>query len=104
MVFNKIFIMGKVGRDPQLKLTDEGEHICYLAVSTEETIKEQNVITWYQVILLGNQAKKAKISLNKGSNVFVEGRLRLQQMKDKQGNPHNVLEISANNFYSLNSL
>lgn len=103
MSFNKMFIMGKLGRDPQLKLSKEGSPICYLAVSTYEIIKDKKTTTWYQVILLGNQAEQAQKSLTKGSNIYVEGRLRPQQMKDKEGNFYIVLEIFGTSFRPLDS-
>jgi single-strand DNA-binding protein len=104
MSFNKMFIMGTIGREPQLKFNEKGDPLCYLAVSTNETIKEQKITTWYQVILFGYQAEQAKKSLTKGSNIYVEGRLRPQQIKDKQGEPHTVLEISGTAFRCLDTL
>ncbi|KAF0249371.1 MAG: single-strand DNA-binding protein [bacterium] len=94
-------IMGKVGRDPQVKLSENGYPICYLAVATSETIKEQKLTTWYQVILWGYQAEQAEKILTKGSNVYIEGCLHLQEMKDKEGKLHNVLEISCKDFRCL---
>lgn len=103
MSFNKMFIMGKVGRDPQLKFNNEGSPICYLAVSTYEIIKDKKTTTWYQVILLGSQAEQAQKSLAKGSIIYVEGRLRPQEMQDKEGKLYIVLEIFGTSFRSLDS-
>ena len=96
-----MFIMGKVGREPQIKLSENGYPICYLAVATHEIVKEQKLVTWYQVILHGYKAEEAEKTLTKGSNVYVEGHLHLQEMKDKEGKLHNVLEISCKDFRCL---
>lgn len=95
--------MGTVGREPQLTFNEKGDPLCYLAVSINETIKEQETTTWYQVILFGNQAEQARNKLTKGSNVYIEGRLRPQQIKDKQGEVHTVLEVAGNTFHCLDS-
>lgn len=101
MSFNKIFIMGQVGQEPQLKESSNGLAVCYLSVATNEFIKEEKVATWYQVILFGAKAELAKKQLTKGSKVYVEGQLRPQQIDDKKGKSHTVLEIKCSDFHAL---
>jgi len=104
MSFNKIFIIGHVGREPRIEATAKGSFICYLAVATDQVIKKEKITTWYQVVLLGSQAERAKHQLTKGAKIYVEGRLRPQQMKDKEGKVRTVLEITADEFCSLTSI
>lgn len=93
--------MGKVGREPELKFSQNGTPICYVAVQTKEFVKGHPLILWYQVILFGNQAKEAKKSLTKGCKIYVEGRLRMVEMKDKTGKDRTVLEIAGKDFLLL---
>lgn len=104
MSFNKIFIVGHVGREPRIEVSSKGSFICYLAVATNEVIKQEKITTWYQVILRGKQAERAKHQLTKGAKIYVEGRLHPQQINDKTGKVHTVLEIIEAEFCSLTSI
>jgi single-strand DNA-binding protein len=83
MSFNRLIVVGKLGKNPQLKFTHSGYPICYLALLSKETVQDKIFTTWYQVILLGSQAEQAEKNLAKGNTVYVEGRLRPQEIKDK---------------------
>jgi single-strand DNA-binding protein len=101
MSVSKIFVMGQVDNEPQLKLRSQGLAVCYLSVATTEVIKQEKHTIWFQVVLFGTQAELAKKQLIKGSNVYVEGRLKVRELKDEDNKPHTVLEIIGSDFRAL---
>ncbi len=81
MSFNKIIVVGNLGRDPELRYTPQGNAVCDFSVATNEKKRDkagemQNVVTWFRVTLWGKQAENASKYLTKGSPVYIEGRLQ----------------------------
>ena len=82
MSFNKIIIVGNLGKDPELRYTPQGVAVCDFSMATNEKKRDksgefQEVATWFRVTLWRNQAENAAKYLKKGSQVFIEGRLGL---------------------------
>src|ERR1043166_7965527 len=99
MSFNKIIIIGNLGREPELKYTPQGTAVCEFSVATNEKRKDQNgevkeETTWFKVTFFGRHAKVASQYLNKGRQVYVEGRLRAREWTDKEGRAHTSLEVA----------
>ena len=104
--FNKIAIVGYLGRDPELRYTPEGSPVCNFSVATTEKRKDksgelQDVTTWFQVALFGRQAENVKQYLAKGSHVWVEGSLSLNQWTDREGAPRVNLEVRGSDIKFL---
>lgn len=100
MSFNKIIIVGNCGRDPELKYTPQGQAVCNISVATSEKRKNnlgeaEESVTWFRVTLWGRQAEVAQQYLTKGSQVYVEGRLRQNSYTDRDGNARSSLEVNA---------
>lgn len=98
--FNKITIVGNLGRDPELKYTPQGAAICSLSVATTERRKDkqgesQDVTTWFRVTVWGKQAELCHEYLAKGRQVYIEGRLRAEEYTDREGNKRQSLEVNA---------
>jgi single-strand DNA-binding protein len=106
MSFNKITIVGYLGRDPELRYTPQGTAVCNFSVATTEKRKnardeqEEHTI-WFRVAAWGRQAELAAEYLAKGRQVYVEGRLRLEQYTDRDGNPRTSPEVNANDIQFL---
>jgi len=106
MSFNKITIVGYLGRDPQLRYTTQGTAVCNFSVATTEKRKnatgetEEHTI-WFRVAAWGRQAELAAEYLAKGRQVYVEGRLRLEQYTDRDGNPRTSAEVNASDIQFL---
>jgi len=106
MSFNKITIVGYLGRDPELRYTPQGTAVCNMSVATTEKRRnaegetEEHTI-WFRVTAWGRQAELAAEYLAKGRQVYVEGRLRLEQYTDRDGNPRTSPEINANDIQFL---
>jgi single-strand DNA-binding protein len=104
--FNKIVIVGYLGRDPQLRYTPQGTAVCDFSVATTEKRKDragepQDVTTWFRVTAWGRQAEVANEYLAKGRQVYVEGRLRLEPYIDREGNQRSSLEVNATDIHFL---
>lgn len=108
MSFNKILIMGHLGRDPELKKTAQGTVYCALTVATNEKRKDQegarlNETTWFQVTLWGNLAEVASKYLYKGKRVFLEGRLRAREYTGRDGQARTSLEVTGTDIKLIDS-
>jgi single-strand DNA-binding protein len=100
-MYNKITIIGNLTKDPEIKYGEKGAvGMMRIAVNTRvnEEIKETLFIN---VICFGNTAENATQYLNKGSKIFVEGRLRERQWEDQNGVKRNMYEIVANRIIFL---
>jgi single-strand DNA-binding protein len=100
MSFNKIIIVGNLGRDPELRYTPQGTAVCSFSVATSEKKRDkggdmQDVTTWFRVTLWGKQAETASKYLTKGKPVYLEGRLRIEEWTDRDGNNRQSLEVNA---------
>ncbi len=100
MSFNKITIVGNLGKDPELRYTPQGNAVCNFSVATNEKRRDkggdfQDVTTWFRVTLWGKQAENASKYLTKGSPVYIEGRLRVDEWSDRDGKNRYTLDVHA---------
>lgn len=95
MSFNKIILVGHLGKEPELKYTTQGTAVCSFSLATNEKRKDQDVTTWFKVTLWGKQAETASQYLTKGKPVYIEGRLRVEEYTDKEGKNRYSLEVNA---------
>jgi single-strand DNA-binding protein len=100
MSFNKIILVGNLGRDPELRYTPQGTPVCSFTMATNEKRKDrsgenQDVTTWFRVTFWGRQAETASQFLTKGKPIYVEGRLRIEEWNDRDGKPRYTLEVHA---------
>ncbi len=106
MSFNKIIIVGNLGRDPELKYTPQGQGVCEFSVATSEKRKDnigeiKEETTWFKVSFWGKLAEVASQYLSKGRQVYIEGRLRTREWTDKEGRTRTSLEISGSELKLL---
>ena len=106
MSFNKIILVGNLGRDPELRYTPQGTPVCSFTVATNEKRKDrageaQDITTWFRVTLWGRQAETASQYLVKGRSIYIEGRLRLEEYTDKDGNKRQSLEVNASDIHFI---
>ena len=100
MSFNKIIIVGNLGRDPELRYTPQGTPVCNFSMASNERRKDktgesQDHVTWFRVTLFGRMAESASQYLVKGRPVFIEGRLRVEEWTDRDGKARHTLEVNA---------
>lgn len=100
MSFNKITIVGNLGRDPELRYTPQGNAVCNFSMATNEKRRDkggdmQDVTTWFRITLWGKQAETASKFLTKGSPIYIEGRLRVEEWNDRDGKMRYTLDVHA---------
>ena len=100
MSFNKIILVGNLGRDPELRYTPQGTPVCSFTMATNERRKDksgenQDHTTWFRVTLWGRQAETASQYLTKGRPVYIEGRIRVEEWTDRDGKSRYTLEVHA---------
>jgi len=108
MSFNKITMVGNVGRDPELRRLSDGATVCNFNVAVNETLRDKKGVvstspTWFRVTVWGQRAAICARTLKKGSAVYVAGRLKPKQWEDKTGERHLSLEVKATDirFFGL---
>ena len=108
MSFNKIIIVGNLGRDPELRYTPQGIAVCSFSVATNEKRRDksgepQDITTWFKVTLWRERAETAAKYLTKGSPVYIEGRLRLEEWTDRDNNNRYTLDVQATDMQFIGS-
>lgn len=97
--FNRVILLGNLGREPELRYTAQGTAVCTFTMATNERRKEGEEVvesaTWFRVTVWGRQAETAGQYLKKGQPVFVEGRLRVEEWTDRDGKPRHTLDVQA---------
>jgi single-strand DNA-binding protein len=100
MNLNKVFLIGRLTKDPEMKNLPSGKSLCQISIATDRfyTDKDGNKkqeTEFHNVILFGRLAEIASQYLKKGSLVFIEGRLRTRNWEDESGNKKSRTEIIA---------
>ena len=96
MSFNKVILVGNLGRDPELRYTPQRTPVCNFSMATSEKRKDKDGeqtenTTWFKITLFGRQAETAAQYLAKGLPIYIEGRLKLSEWTDKEGKTRTTL-------------
>lgn len=105
---NKIQIIGRLGRDPEMRYTPDGKAVTNFSVATggrwtDRGGTERDDTEWFRVEMWDRQAETANQYLAKGAQVYIEGRLKTRKYNDKDGIERTSVEIVANNMVLLGS-
>src|SRR5258706_8776772 len=106
---NKVILVGNLGRDPETKYMPDGAAITNVSIATsyQRTDKASGQKTeeteWHRVVFFSRLAEIAGEYLKKGSQVYVEGRLRTRKWQDKEGQDRYSTEIVADSMQMLGS-
>ncbi len=97
---NKVFLMGNLTRDPEVRYTPKGTAVADLGLAINMVYRTQDgsdreEVVYVDVVTWGRQAETCGQYLSKGSPVFVEGRLQLDQWEDKDGQKRSRLRVRA---------
>jgi single-strand DNA-binding protein len=104
---NKVILIGRLGRDPELKYTPSGAPVCNFSLATDsawkdKTGEQQQQTEWHRIIAWGKLAEICGQYLTKGKQVYIEGSIRSRQWEDKQtGAKRTAYEIVARNMTML---
>jgi len=106
---NKVIIVGNLGRDPETRYMPSGDAMTNIAVATTDkwkdkaTGEQKEATEWHRVAFFGKLAEIAGQYLKKGSQVYVEGKLRTRKWTDKDGIEKYSTEIIADTLQMLGS-
>jgi single-strand DNA-binding protein len=104
---NKVILVGNLGADPETRSMPSGMTVTNIRIATSESWKDkasgaqQERTEWHNIALFGRLGEIASEYLRKGSQVFVEGKLRTRKWQDKTGNDRYTTEIIADNMQML---
>jgi single-strand DNA-binding protein len=106
--YNRVLLMGNLTRNPEIRYTPSGTAVADLGLAVNENFKNKAGETVEQtcfvdVVVWGRQAETASEYLHKGSPVFVEGRLQLDQWESQQGEKRSKLRVRADRVQFLGS-
>jgi len=104
---NKVQLIGNLGKDPELQYTQSGMAVAHFPLATTETFTDKNTgdkkedVTWHNVTLFGKMAETLTQYLDKGKQIYVEGKIRNSSYDDKDGIKRYKTEVIANNIVLL---
>jgi single-strand DNA-binding protein len=104
---NKVILVGHLGADPETRAMPSGMTVSNLRLATSESWKDkqsgeqQERTEWHNVALFGRLGEIAGEYLRKGSQVYIEGRLRTRKWQDKEGHDRYTTEIQVNDMQML---
>lgn len=98
--YNKVIIVGRLGKDPELRYTQNGTPVCTMNVATDESYRDQagqvqSRTEWHRIVVWGKQAENSSQYLAKGRMCLIEGQLQTRKWQDQQGNDRYTTEIRA---------
>ena len=102
---NKVILIGNLGKDPEIITFETAKKATFPLATTEYfKNKEGNKVEqteWHNIVCWRGLADIAEKILKKGTQIFIEGKLRTRSWEDKEGNKHYITEVVADNFTVL---
>jgi single-strand DNA-binding protein len=103
---NKVLIIGRVGRDPEMRYTPSGRPVTTFSVGTSRNWttsdgERRTETEWFNVVAWSSLAEICKQYLSKDRLVYIEGRLQTRHWDDQEGNKHSATEIVASEMIVL---
>lgn len=99
---NKAIIIGRLGKDPEVRTSQAGKAFCSMTVATDSGFGDKRVTDWHTVVTFDKQAENCGRFLKKGSSVYVEGRISYDKY-EKDGQTRYTTRIIANTVQFLDS-
>jgi len=108
MGVNKVILLGRLGKDPDLRYTSQQIPVCNFTMATGERRKDASGnwvdhTEWHNIVAFGKQAELIKQYLKKGREVYVEGRIQTRKWQDKEGKDRYTTEIILSSFQFVGS-
>lgn len=100
MSVNKVILVGNVGKDPEVRYLEKGVAVAKFPLATSETYKGKDgekvtTTEWHNIVLWRGLAETVEKFVKKGSQLYIEGKIRTRSYDDKDGNKRYVTEIVA---------
>ena len=99
---NKVILVGNLGQKPEMRYTQTNTAVATLSIATSESWKDKDSgelrekTEWHRVVLFGKLAEIAEQYLDKGSQLYIEGKLQTRKWQDKEGNDRYTTQILGN--------
>lgn len=98
---NKVFLIGNLGKDPEVRYTPSGQAVANFSLATtdvwnDKSGERQERTEWHRIVVWGKQAEHCGEYLRKGRSVHIEGKLQTREWDDKSGQKRYTTEIVAN--------
>ena len=105
---NKVILVGRLGKDPEVRHLESGAAVANFSIATSETYKDkqgnkQETTEWHNIVLWRGLAEIAEKYLTKGNLVYIEGKLKTRNWQDKDGNTRYTTEVVGDNMTMLGS-
>jgi single-strand DNA-binding protein len=106
---NKVILVGNLGKDPESRYMPNGKAVTNFSVATTDSWKDKQTgeqreqTEWHNIVMYERLAEVAAEYLKKGSQVYIEGRLRTRKWQDKEGRDRYTTEVIANDMQMLGS-
>ena len=103
---NKVILVGNLGKDPEVRSLESGTKVASFSLATSESYKNKDgqkvdQTEWHNVVMWRGLAEVAEKYLKKGSQIYLEGKIRTRTWDDKEGNKRYTTEIIADTFTML---
>jgi len=104
---NKVILIGRLGKDPELKYTASGTPFCRFSMATDEswndkgTGERQERTEWHNIVVWDRLAEICNQYLTKGKLIYVEGSLQTREWDDQEGNKRRTTEVRARDMVML---
>lgn len=106
MSFNKVILIGNVGKDPEVRHLESGSAVASFTLATTERYKNKNgelqdQTEWHNIVCWRNLAELSEKYIRKGAQIFIEGKIRTRSWNDQNGTKRYTTEIVADNIRLL---
>lgn len=106
MAVNKVILVGNVGKDPEVHFIEANVAVARFPFATSETYRSRDgekvtTTEWHNIVLWRGLAEVADKFVKKGSQLYIEGKIRTRSYDDKEGNKRYITEIVADNMQML---
>ena len=107
MTLNKVMLIGNVGREPEVRHLEGGASVANFTLATTERMRDRNsgetreITEWHNIVAWRQLADLASNYIHKGSQIYVEGRIRSRSWDDQNGNKRYITEILADTIQLL---
>jgi len=101
---NKVILVGRLGKDPDVKYTNEGKAIANVTLATEESWKDkitgqkQKKTEWHRIVFFNGIADVVAEYLHKGAQIYIEGKLQTRKWQDQNGQDRYTTEVAVDGF------
>ena len=105
---NRVILVGRLGKDPEVRYTAEGTAVANFSLATDETFTDragdkQTRTEWHRIVVWKRLAEVCGEHLSKGKQVYIEGSLRTRKWQDRNGNERTTVEVVATRMVMLGS-